>query len=108
MSRKGIPNGTHAARRIGTIGYEIGTDHAARRCAEYARLMGAVVVAVDDQFACWAMLPGSKEATLVFAVEADSVVGTYAFDAKRSATRLAIADDIRCRMEQLGGGRLAA
>ena len=108
MSRKGIPNGTTSARRIGTIGYEIGADFAARKCAEFARQMGAVMVAVDDDYACWAMLPGSREATAILALEQDSVLGTYVKTRVTGELGRAIAEDIRHRMGELGGGRLAA
>ena len=108
MSRKGIPNGTATALRIGTIGYEIGADHAARKCAEYAAAKGAVVVAVDDKFACWAMLPGSRAADAVMALDQDSVIGTYAMTRVRGELGRAIAEDIRHRMGELGGERLAA
>lgn len=108
MSRKGIPNGTHAARRIGRIGAEIGTDHAARKCAEMARTLGAVVVAVDSDYACWAMLPGSREETAVMALETESVLGTYVTQPERGATARAIAEDIRHRMRELGCAGMAA
>lgn len=108
MSRKGIPNGTHPARRIGRLGLEIGADHAARKCAEMARTMGAVVVAVDDDYACWAMLPGSREELAVMALESDSVLGTYVSQRERGATIRDIAEDMRHRMRELGAAGLAA
>lgn len=108
MSRKGIPNGAHPARRIGRIGTEIGTDHAARKCAEMARTLGAVVVAVGSDYACWAMLPGSREETAVMALETESVLGTYVSQPERGATARLIAENIRHRMLEIGAEGMAA
>lgn len=108
MSRKGIPNGTHSARRIGTIGTEIGTDHAARKCAELARTLGSVSVAVDSNYACWAMMPGSREETAATALEFDSVLGRFVYERERGATVRLIAENIRHRMAELGAMRMTA
>ena len=85
--------------RIGTIGLEIGADYAARRCAAYAHLHGAVFVAMDDRAACWAMSPGSREAIAVSALEEDSVLGTFTHS--RRSVAPVIAECIRFRLGEI-------
>lgn len=66
-----------APRLIGRIGANVDIKTAALQCVKFAERNGAVMVTVDAQRNCWALLPGSRYALKAMSKDQPSVLCTW-------------------------------